>query len=299
MVPAAPSNGSLVKPPSTPAEETTAAKPIDPQLLELLKSPPTRKPSTDDSLRELEVRAKLGIIPKPEHTGERQFPWPIDILLYPTNSAGLTALTILVAIPVLLHVVERLLHMSIPVLMPVRFLIGFYGAWYFAECVQDSAEGGTRAPDPFGTIVGMDEMRVRIANLVAVYLVFTAPVGFYYLLAQRMDAIFWVLVAWAVVFFPIVLLAVIIEESLSALNPLFLLGSIFRVLRPYIGLLLLIMVPAALAWFLAQGHEDTEREPTIWLEALGQFLAGYATFLMAHILGRFYWRHADRLEWDF
>ena len=62
---------------------------LDRRLLDL---PPTGDAEIASARRsEAEVLAKLRFTPPPEHTGRRQLPWPIDILLYPTTMAGLTA----------------------------------------------------------------------------------------------------------------------------------------------------------------------------------------------------------------
>jgi hypothetical protein len=92
-----------------------------------------------------------------------------------------------------------------------------------------------------------------------------------------------------IVFFPMGLLAMIMHDSVSALNPLLLLGSIFRVFLPYVGFVLLLgmlVVGLALLWpFL------------IVLPVIGFAAVLYGAFILAHILGRFYWRYRDRLDW--
>ncbi len=111
----------------------------------------------------------------------------------------------------------------------------------------------------------------------------------------RSDAIFWGLAAWAIVFFPIGLLAMVICDSISALNPFFLLGSIFRVFFPYLGLLLMLAVLGALYGLIVSVLFPGPA--SIWLDPIELFVGAYLSFVLAHVLGRFYWRYRDRLDW--
>ena len=127
--------------------------------------------------------------------------------------------------------------------------------------------------------------------LVAVYLLFVFPAGIYWIWTNRADTVFWGLVAWAVVFFPMGLLAMVIEDSTSALNPLFLLGAILRTFIPYLGLLILLGGFAGLYWLMSVLHSN-------WLvEVLVMLVTNYLLLVLSHVLGRFYWRYRERLDW--
>lgn len=296
-IPAAP--GPAVVPDMIAVSETTTPGVINKQLFDL-SQPQSRVDGSQDPetpLSDAEAIARLGLTPAPEYTGQRQFPWPLDILLYPANLAGLTFLAIVVVIPIFLD----LFLMYIPLLAGFIFglldflfsvLIRLYAIWYYAECVHDSAQGGVRAPmaldmpDP-GTMLS------RILYLIAVSGLFVAPVAIYGIWFSRFDAVFWGLAAWAVVFFPIGLLAMVINDSTSSLNPLFLLGSILRTFVPYLGLLLMIAMLVSLH-VLIQGLLTG----TSWfLDILGALIGTYSYLIMSHVLGRFYWRYRDRLDW--
>jgi hypothetical protein len=115
-------------------------------------------------------------------------------------------------------------------------------------------------------------------------------------LTGRTDAIFWVLVAWTIVFLPIGLLAMVIHDSVSALNPLFLLGSIRRVLGPYFCLLLGAGVWVGLFW-RADDRLARGLAPPAVLRVFYALFGAYVSLVLAHVLGRFYWRCRDRLDW--
>ncbi len=232
----------------------------------------------------------LAIESLPEYTGERKLPWPVDILLYPANLAGLASLGVIVGVPLLLSLLYLALWV-IPFAGILFFvfdiLIWLYAAWYFAECVYDSARGGTRAPQ--GLDAGSTgEMWSRVSCILAVWAIFVVPMVVYLCATEgRTDAIFWGLVAWAVIFFPMGLLAMVINDSVSTLNPFFLLISILRVFFPYVGFVLLLgafaMGLALLTYILPPVINVTARS--------------YGGLVLAHILGRFYWRYRERLDW--
>jgi len=205
--------------------------------------------------------------------------------------AGLTSLAVIVGVPLLLGLLGPVLWM-VPftglLSMLAQGLIGLYAVWYFAECVYDSSRGGTRAPQALDT-GGTGEMWSRAAYILLVFILFVGPMMVYFLAIGGRDVILWVLVAWAVVFFPIGLLAMVLHDSLSVLNPLFLLGSVLRAFLPYMGFVLpLAAIVVGLAWLW-----PPPLVPSIICLAIGP----YVMLILAHILGRFYWRNRERLDW--
>ncbi len=233
-----------------------------------------------------------------EYTGVRRLPWPIDVPLYPASLGGLTTLIVIVGIPLLLGFFRpgwSVLSLFGLVGWVIRVAISFYAAWYLAECAYDSAKGGTRAPMALDT-TDLGVMWSRVLYLMAVYVLFVAPVGIYWLWTQRTDPIFWALVAWAVVFFPMGLLAMVIHDSTSALNPFFLLGAIFRTFFPYLGLIVVMGIFVALSWGITSLLPAASRWRWL-LEVPIAFATTYLAMVAAHVLGRFYWRYRDRLDW--
>ena len=275
-----------------------AATPLDEALLDRPPKPPPEHADVTERQRELEAVAQLGFTTPPEHDGQRQWSWPVDILLYPANMAGLTTLAIVAGIPLLLDLVARvpLLGSSLGLLsLIIRVVIWLFAGWYFAECVYDSAKGGTRAPEVLGG-ASLGDMRSRVVNLLAVAAVFAFPAGLYHLYTGKTDGLFWGLLAWAILFTPMGVLAMVLHDEASALNPMFLLGSIVSTLIPYLGLLLLIAGLAAVFWLT---FVWPERIPLVsgFLWVVGPFVSNYFAFVLAHLLGRFYWRYRERLDW--
>ena len=298
-------SGDFLAPPPAPAQTDRAhaleegrpsrspvprSDALDRQLLNLPPAAPAARLSDD------EVLAKLKFKPPPEYTGVRQLPWPIDIPLYPVDGAGLTNLALVVGIPLLLTLLQRLVFLPFLGLMFLlaKVAVGIYAAWYWAECARDSALGGTRAPQILDA-AGYGDKWSRFTYLLAAYLVFVLPAVVYLRATGRTDVFFWSFVAWGVVFFPMGLLAVVVNDALYVLNPLFLLASIRRTALPYLGLLLLIGAVAALFWFTVGVR--MRGESLMWSAVVGPLLAAYLTLILAHLFGRFYWHYQQRLDW--
>jgi hypothetical protein len=271
-----------------------ASDALDRQLLDL---PPAGSGGVPEArLSNDEVLAKLQFKAPPEYRGQRQLPWPIDILLYPFNPAGLINLAIIIGIPLFLTVLQQIVFLPFLGLMFLlaELAVAVYAAWYWAECTYDSAQGGTRAPQLLDT-AGYGDKWSRVSYLLAVYSVFVLPALLYLLCTGRRDVILWLLVAWGILFFPMGLLAMVMHDGIYVLNPLLLLRSIRRTLVPYLGLLLLIAAQVAL--FCVVLALAAREEYATSLAALVLLTGGYFSLVVAHILGRFYWRYHDRLEW--
>ena len=183
----------------------------------------------------------------------------------------------------------------------VNILIGLYMCWYFAECVRDSANGGIRAPESFAN-ADVGSMFEQSLYLAACYAIFALPAVLYVTYANRTDSIFWILVAYGIFFFPMGLLAVVMFDSSSAFNPVLWLGSIFSTFFQYCGLVLLV-TGIVLAFCTLTGigkPQDAERIPiaTKIMEAVFSCLLLYMVFVVAHLLGRFYWRYQEKLNWE-
>jgi hypothetical protein len=89
------------------------------------------------------------------------------------------------------------------------------------------------------------------------------------------------------------LLAVVMFDSFSALNPILLIGSICSTFFQYCGLVLLfyglVVLSVKIASFLRQS----------WVLAyISSILFIYLLMVTAHLLGRFYWKYEERLNWE-
>lgn len=101
---------------------------------------------------------------------------------------------------------------------------------------------------------------------------------------------------WAAVFTPMALLSMAMHASLDAVRPRFLANAIRRVLAPYARLAAGVTAYVVVAWLLLDRLYS--RTSSIPLRAYGTGVFAYGILVFAHILGRFYRRHANALDWD-
>ena len=188
----------------------TPAKPLDGAMLNLPDERELRERVAERQREEERLLTSLGVRRGDSLTGERRFAWPVDVLLYPTSGPGVTVLVLFVGAHLLSELVRRfvpLVGRAGCVLVAVSFIFGLCAAWYLAECIHDSARGGTRAPEFVGA--GQSEMWSRVSYLLAVCIIYFVPFVLYTMFAPGRDAIFWGLAAYTLVFFPIGLLAMV------------------------------------------------------------------------------------------
>jgi hypothetical protein len=236
---------------------------------------------------------------EPSLTNERKLPWFIDIFLYPFNLAGVIHLIGLWLLLFLLcPLVIAYLGLGIEYIPVVYFLPVAYTLYYFAECIRDSASGARRAPD-LRTSPAKPDRWDYISQLLVVVgsiAVCFSPVAVYYIVTERSDLIYWLILACGGFFFPMVLLAVVLFDSFSALNPILIIGSIFRTLLPYCGMVLFFYAGALL--FM----EIDSPVNRFWLLPMVLFLIKvvqlYMILVAVGLLGRFYCRYEKKLNWE-
>jgi len=239
-----------------------------------------------------------------ESTSRSKLPWFIDIFLYPISIPGLMHLGIFTIIPLVLSLIRMLLGpfkmaFAFPSLL-INLAVGLYIYWYITECVRDSAKGGRRAPEAFASS-GLGEMWSQSLHIIGCYLIFLGPAFFYSLFSNKTDIVFWLLLAYGAFFFPMGLLACIMFDSIYGLSPLILIGSIFSTFFQYCGLVLLItgIILGFKAIQTIQTNNDQQgRFLMIIIGAVFSGILLYVAFVVAHLIGRFYWRYEEKLNWE-
>ena len=135
-------------------------------------------------------------------------------------------------------------------------------------------------------------MLVQTVRTIAAVAVALLPMVVYWLSVRRVDTVFWSLLAWAAVICPMALLAVIMFDSVYGLNPLILIGSVLSTLVPY---LVLVSALGALIFATVKANQALAGYP------LRRFAFGFAEYYLAlvaaHLVGRFYWRYEEKLNW--
>ena len=253
--------------------------------------------SISEETAEYEQELKEESQAETEPVDERKLPWIIDIFLYPISTPGLIMLGIFVGVPLLIDILMRLVGtFAVVLIFPsviINIVIRLYLYWYIAECVRDSAMGGIRAPETLSSNPGLSDMFWQMVSIVGCLVFFLGPAFFYQYFTEKTDTIFWILLAYGIFFFPMGLLAVIILDSSAGLNPILLVGSIFRTFFPYFGLILIFCGPCALIDKMLSSSP-----PSLILSFILFAVFVYTTMVAAHLLGWFYWRYEEKLNWD-
>ena len=231
-----------------------------------------------------------------EPTDSRKLPWFIDIFLYPLNLAGVIHLICLWLLVFLLcPLAMGLLGLGIEYIPIVYTLPIAYVLYYFTECIRDSTVGRFRAPD-FWMCPNEDKWDCisQLFIVLGCIAVCFCPVSVYYIVTQRTDLIYWLLLACAGFFFPMLLLAVVLFDSYNALNPILIIGSIFNTFFPYCGMVLLFYSGALL--FMKIDSHWFRLLPVV--PFISKALQLYLMFVVVGLLGRFYWKYRQKLNWE-
>jgi len=277
---------------------------LDPALFDIpQKSETASRLSSQDGVTDRTFEALQKLEEKPgidetEQLGERKLPCFIDIFLYPMSFSGLINLAIFIGVPLLINILWTILPIQLSCLfylvtLVIHIVIFFYIYWYFVECVRDSADGGVRAPEGLGSTPGFMGMFWQTVNVIGCLAIFFTPFVLYMLLARRADIIFWLLLIYAVFLLPMGLLATIMFDSAIGLNPRLLVRSISSAFYPYCGLVLLFVTPVVVIGMLYTEVQESR----LWIFIIRSIVT-YLALVGAHILGRFYWRYQEKLNWE-
>jgi hypothetical protein len=90
-------------------------------------------------------------------------------------------------------------------------------------------------------------------------------------------------------------------DSISGLHPVLLIGSIFSAFFQYCGLVLLI-TGIVLGFRAIQTIQTNDTQQgafyMIIMEAVFSVILLYISFVVAHLIGRFFWRNQEKLNWE-
>jgi phage FluMu protein Com len=306
----------VVTVPTGVAEETAAQPEVvalsgaSPRNSLLFDAPPpsAAAPETPEQAEErLRALQRDYVLRERDKPPQRPLPWVLDIFLYPLCRSSLIILALGAAIPLVLRVFLRLsrdLALAFPpgVILWVLFIIAHWGAllvfvlyinWYVAECIRDSAAGGIRALDTTALTPGVGELIGQSLTVLACGAACMAP-AILYTRGHDDGPLFWVLYGAGGFLFPMALLAVTLFDSLRALSPVLLLSSLFSTFVPYC-----FLAASCLAMYLLAPLVIRCLFSELWLLGyLLLFVTFYLALVLAHLVGRFYWRNEERLNWD-
>jgi hypothetical protein len=230
----------------------------------------------------------------------------LDVLAFPFSLSGVIHLIIFSFAPLVIFFFQLTLFTFCCygqfVGIGAIILLASYFYYYLIQCVIAAAKDERRAPDvsnedipTFGDLIRRLLLFVSSSVIcflpAIIYIIDDLFIGF----TGQMRAVepppimnIWCLVG--VFFFPMFLLAVAMFDSLMALNPILIISSIFSTFLPYCGLAILFFGIGFLLYFIAGMQQYLAF--FIWVCDV------YVIFVAAYILGCFYRRYEDRLNWE-
>ena len=227
----------------------------------------------------------------------RRLPWFVDIFLYPISASGLVNLAILSFLPRMLPPLGHLnywIHLS-PFIAIIVVFLG-YLLYCFSDYIRYSAGGKRRAPNidlSPSVLLNAGELIWPILNTFVCIAVCVGPLLAYLIITRQADIVFWLLVTYGVLYLPMVLLAVVLFESLRALNPILIITSMFNVFLPYCGLVLVFFAVSGIIAIILV----IMPQPFI-ISYILSAVCIYLSMIMAHLLGRFCYKYSERLNWE-
>jgi len=257
---------------------------------------PQPDPTQDQQFQTLRESAGLSPL-EPTPPPQRKFPWFIDIFLYPANAPGMIFLAIAVLIPLLMQLISLFLCIFGLIFSIFNAIIGTYIYWFLAQCVRDSASGNLRAPETMAETPGIWELLWQLLELIACLVLCITPAVVYFGYMRRNDLPFWLIVGCGAFIYPMTLLAVIMFDSINGLNPFIIIPSIFSTFFQYCGLVILI---GAIIFLYFQTIKLLPPNLLLRLviSPLVQAAELYLAMVAAHLLGRFYFRYQEKLNWE-
>jgi hypothetical protein len=182
----------------------------------------------------------------------------------------------------------------------VLMLIGSgYLVSYFQRILLASASGENKMPDwPDFTNVG--DFASPILQFVGTVLLSFGPLIVLRIFAPQESVWTDLKIAAAIgigcLYFPMAFTAVTMADSLSALNPLVIIPSIFRIWREY---LIVVLLSVGIVCAESVGQAFFSQLPRIPLVPglIGEFLALYLGAIEMRLLGLIYWKNRHQLRW--
>ncbi|KPJ61824.1 MAG: hypothetical protein AMS15_05760 [Planctomycetes bacterium DG_23] len=216
-------------------------------------------------------------------------------LVYPLNPKGLV---LLVGGTIFFTLVGFLGRFPILGLIVALFAIGYLAAYMFS-IIEATATGEDLPPDWPSFTNFIDDILRPFGLLIVTILFSFGPFFIYAALFEAkgtapQSAIGWLLLVYAIVYLPMALIAMAIVQSLAALNPVLIIGSIFKVPLHYFGALIflgLIYVPRFLG-----GRAGVPHIP-IFSALVSQFISLYFLMVEMRVLGLLHRYNEEKLGW--
>jgi hypothetical protein len=182
----------------------------------------------------------------------------------------------------------------------ILLLVG-YVLYYIGYCIIDSSRGSISAPQilPDYT-VKQSELLMQILYILGGIAMSFLPACVYYVsifgfvrgFEFGMDWISVALAGLGVFFLPMSLLRAVLFASFEGLNPIAVIGSVFRTFRQYCFWVFIFLLYCSI--FIGLIWALSEFSPFNFILTATEI---YMLLVLGHILGRFYWLNKYKLGW--
>ena len=278
---------------------------------------PLSQPDISEKTVEYEQELEEESAEKTEATAQRKLPWLIDIFLYPLSISGLIHLVIFFCVPILISLayvflLQQIYPVSELILAILYILFVGYVLYYLSWCIIDSTKGGLRAPDINLQPSPAKGEPIECAGIfLACIVVCFWPAAVYYIFTRKTDLLYWLLTAAGLLFFPMALLAGFLNDSISGLNPMLIVKSVIKTFPGYFPVVIFFAgFFAVLSIVIPPPPQSKGLEPI--LLHLSQVINNvfnarftlrstgfiYLAMTGAHILGMFYCKYQEKLNWE-
>jgi len=291
--------------------------PLDVLPKDKIQDLPLSQPDIPEKTAEYEQEHEEESAEKTAAPAQRKLPWLIDIFLYPLSISGLIHLVIFLCAPIFIRLIDQLLLQHIwPVgelIIAILYILFVgYVLYYLSWCTIDSTKGGLRAPN---MTLQPSPVKGEIIECAGIFLACIVvcfwPAAVYFIFTKKTDFLHWLLAAAGLLFFPMALLAGFLHHSISGLNPMLIIKSVIKTFPAYFPLVIFFAgFFAVLSIVIPQPPQSKGLEPillylsqvinNIFGARFALRLTGFIYLAMtgAHILGRFYCRCRDKLNWE-
>jgi hypothetical protein len=173
----------------------------------------------------------------------------------------------------------------------ILFITGYLCA-FMMKIVNSSADGKKDLPDWPDVSDFLDDIVVPLFQVVWTGIFCFAP-AIVYVIFVHFDIVFWLLIGFGILYFPMALIAVALTNSVLSINPVLVVPSIIKVPVDYLAACFILALIALLANF---SQLLVSFIPLAGL-ILKNLLALYFVILEAHVLGLIYHANREKLGW--
>jgi hypothetical protein len=228
-----------------------------------------------------------------------------NALLFPANLVGLAHIGIYTLCLMFLGLVRSAMIGIAGIAVGfISLIVTIEMVNYLHHCLRESASGAVAAPDSLltdsfdaggvsATLGGYFSLQAEYLAMIIPIIICFLPAILYPIFTERFDHVFVILLAVGTFYFPMLLTAVVLFDSSSGYNPFIHIISIINTFLSYCLLVIQLALVIASGIYLVFLFRNSA------LAAIFLFpIQMYLIMVMMHLLGRFYYLHQNKLNWD-